>query len=205
VAEPAGREARWVFPETGETSLQPGQTRAEAEFRLCHHGRDDFGRDWISAWGPAGQLDGWLRAKHPTLQTVDFATLERWRVLALGPRVDAEITDATIPLEIGLRSAVAENKGCYPGQEVIERITSLGAPPRRLALLTGKGSAPAPGSKIFSAAEPPAEVGEITSVARQEDGSIAALGLVRKIHAKEGLEVKWGTGDRASIVRISTL
>ena len=32
----------------------------------------------------------------------------------------------------GLYDGVAQNKGCYPGQEVIERLITQGAPPRRL-------------------------------------------------------------------------
>ena len=53
---------------------------------------------------------------------------ERERVLALCPRVDHELVFDANPLELGLRAAIADNKGCYPGQEVIEKIISLGSP-----------------------------------------------------------------------------
>lgn len=53
-----------------------------------------------------------------------------------------EINTDLLPLEAGLDFAVHEQKGCYPGQEVIERIHSLGQPPRQLIQLQGGGPAP---------------------------------------------------------------
>src|SRR6185295_2608646 len=116
--------------------------------------------------------------------------IESWRIRSLRPRIDSEITDSTLPLEVGLTDAVAQQKGCYPGQEVIERTLSLGAPARRLARVEGTGPAPAPGEPLFNLAEPPAEVGKVTSVS-QEGGRFFVLAFLRKIHAKEGLEVRF--------------
>lgn len=67
-------------------------------------------------------------------------------------------SDAT-PLDVGL-DGVTEGKGCYPGQEVIERTLALGRPSRRVVRVTL--SAPlAPGPLLQD--EKPA--GELTSVA----------------------------------------
>ena len=68
--------------------------------------------------------------------------------------------------------AVDFRKGCYPGQELVERMDSRGASaPRRLRVLTvDEGSQP--GDPIVLAG---VEVGVLTSVA-----GTRALGLVRR-------------------------
>src|SRR5690606_38294587 len=141
---------------------------------------------WVTAWGRGPRLEQWLSRLGGEVREVSFDVTESWRIQALRPRVDAELTEAANPLEIGLREGIADNKGCYPGQEVIEKIISLGSPARRLARVDGQGAKPAPGSKVFNEAEPPAEVGEITSSVEVTPGRFEALALVRKIHAKDG-------------------
>lgn len=193
--EPERLETRWLFFEEGET-LPPdfpqtaNQTVATSDLmRICHHGKRDYGRTWLTLWGKQGSLTRWLSERFPTMDPVSYSQLEEWRIHSLRPRAGAELTENTMPVEIGLSDSVAENKGCYPGQEVIEKIISLGSPPKRLALITGTGPAPQIGTLVYNLAEPPVEVGQITSVTENAT-SFAALGLVRKIHAKEGLGVQ---------------
>jgi folate-binding protein YgfZ len=52
----------------------------------------------------------------------------------------AEFNEAN-PLECGYQDVLLEPKGCYPGQEVIEKMLTRGSPPRRLVLLEGTGFA----------------------------------------------------------------
>ena len=60
------------------------------------------------------------------------------RIKNMYPEIDFEIKLDANPLEIGLVDAIASQKGCYPGQEVIEKIISLGSPAKRLALIESK-------------------------------------------------------------------
>ncbi|MEN9846080.1 MAG: hypothetical protein RIS36_1227 [Pseudomonadota bacterium] len=55
-----------------------------------------------------------------------------------------EINDSMILTEGGLREAVSFQKGCYVGQEVIERSDALGKLPRRLERIVFGGSDPLP-------------------------------------------------------------
>ena len=200
----------WIFPKDQEFgSLGALHTVAgDEEIRLCNHGSVDFGRPWVTAWGRPARLRQWLDRAFSDATALRFENLEEWRVSSLRPRVDAEITDKSNPLELGLLDAVSQNKGCYPGQEVIERTISLGAPARRLSLIEGEGNAPQAGDKIINLAEPPLEIGKVTSVIVKEGGQkYAALGLIRKISAIEGLGVQFESntaGSKASIVRISS-
>jgi folate-binding protein YgfZ len=103
------------------------------------------------------------------------AELEAQRISARWPRMGSEISvGETIPAETGL-TAIAVNftKGCYPGQELVERMDSRGAvAPRSLRLLSATENMAA-GDAIT---EPDGtEVGVITSVA----GGFA-LGYVKR-------------------------
>ena len=104
--------------------------------------------------------------------------LEAARVAAGWPALGAEIVPGeTIPVETGVVPlAVDFRKGCYPGQELVERMDSRGAaPPRSLRVLEVAPGA-APGAPIVHDGR---EVGVLTSVAGDR-----AIGLV-----KRGVEV----------------
>jgi aminomethyltransferase len=210
-------ESRWIFADAeGEPNLSAKLgIPADAEFasmrtlavdeeiRICHHGKDDFGKTWISVWGRPQRLAQWMDRQFGDTPVASAEVIDGWRIDSNRPWVDRELTDATVPLEAGLIDAIASNKGCYPGQEVIEKIVSLGSPARRLATVEGTGPVPAIGAKMLNTAEPSAEVGQITSVHASGNG-FRALGYVRKIHAKEGFMIRMeGSPATGSIVRIS--
>ena len=185
-------------------SLQPGETVAlDDEIRLCAHGTRDFGKVWYSAWGREVRLHQWLeRELGLARSTLTSTEVDALRIQALRGSVPQEITPEVNPLEIGWFDGVATNKGCYPGQEVIERIAALGAPARRLCLIQGAGEPPAAGTELFNDAETPVKTGIVTR-ATSNGGDYLALALMQKLHAKEGLPVRSLTGVRGSIVRVS--
>lgn len=110
----------------------------------------------------------------------EVPTLEPQRILAHAPGAPNEINSSTMPLEIGLNDAVHENKGCYPGQEVIERIRALGQPPRLLVQVKGSGTAPGTPVPILINAQ---EVGTLTSVTQdpRDAGAWTGLGLIKRV------------------------
>lgn len=71
--------------------------------------------------------------KFPRLERAKF---ERMRIEAAVPQVGAEVSDHDIILEANFDRAVARNKGCYPGQEVVERIFTYGSVNRKLMPVT---------------------------------------------------------------------
>ena len=75
-------------------------------------------------------------------------------------------------LEVGLDDAVSFTKGCYLGQEVVERIRSRGHVNRKLCGLLLDGNTPAASGDKIQAGDK--EVGRITS-------SVASLALNRPI------------------------
>ncbi len=190
----------WLFLDAkdeetlGLPPLKSGETALDDNLmRFCHHGNQDYGRNWISVWAPRAALTQWI--DHHLVQIhgateIPFDDVEKNRIQALRPRIDVEITPDSNPLEMGLLEAIAQNKGCYPGQEVIEKIISLGSPAFRLVQIKGQGQHPEAGDTLLNEATPPAEIGKVTSVFGDSHEFIA-LGLVRKIHAKENLPVQF--------------
>jgi len=117
----------WIF-DSLESPL-PAAVRIE-------HNQNALGREWISIWSPDP-------ITLPTVNSTTFAQIEAHRIRNLSPRIGFEILADQNPLEINLHWAIAANKGCYPGQEVIEKIISLGSPARRLCRVEITSNTPA--------------------------------------------------------------
>lgn len=73
------------------------------------------------------------------VKPVGFEALEARRIEAGIPRYGIDITDKNLPQETGQMHALSFNKGCYVGQEVVERIRSRGHVNRKLVRLLIEG------------------------------------------------------------------
>ena len=83
-------------------------------------------------------------------------------------------------MEAGLEPiAISYSKGCYLGQEVIQRVKTYSEPPTMLVQL--RVASASPGDTISSGAQ---EIGSVTSA-----NAAVALGYVRKEYQKAGTEV----------------
>jgi tRNA-modifying protein YgfZ len=94
------------------------------------------------------------------------------------PRYGVDITETTIPQETQQMHAVHANKGCYIGQEIVERVRSRGHVNKLLSSLEIEASEPpGRGTKIQSEGK---DVGEITSaVFSPARNKVVAMGIVR--------------------------
>lgn len=191
-----------LIPEAAEIASVDGAMRTiaiEDELRVCAHGSVNYGRGWISIWGRPARLAQWAERNLGDAKSLRAEELDAWRIQALRPAIDREITENSNPLELGLSDAIAPNKGCYPGQEVIEKIISLGAPAKRLGRIEftdagGLGAEMKVPAPLFNLAEPPQEVGQLTSVTSPGEKT-QGLALLKKIHARNDLPVQVGTNS----------
>jgi folate-binding protein YgfZ len=106
--------------------------------------------------------------------------LEMHRIGRGIPLHGVDIRERDLPQETGQLRALSFTKGCYLGQEIVERIRSRGAVHREFAAFLIDGPVPAPGTKIQADEK---EVGEITSSAdlpRAEGSRAVALGYLRR-------------------------
>lgn len=120
-------------------------------------------------------------------QPGDAIEQERQRILAGEPRYGLDVTEGELPQETGEMGRLDFHKGCYVGQEIVERIRARGAVHRHLRALRFDAAVEA--GTILTAAG--AAVGKVTSVARR-DGAWLALGYVRDPHAETGARVEAG-------------
>jgi folate-binding protein YgfZ len=122
------------------------------------------------------------------------------------PRFGADMDETNIPLECGIESrAVSYNKGCYIGQEVINRIHSIGHVNKTLRLATiaeDIQSLPKKGDKLFRDGK---EVGYITSAVKSPTFGNIALGYVRREVNQIGTELVLKTAAGESGVKIVEL
>ena len=114
------------------------------------------------------------------------------------PRYGEDITDANIPQETRQLQALHFNKGCYLGQEIVERVRSRGHVNRVLVRLEFNTAAPpAPGTKLTVDGK---ETGHVTSAAFSPGfGKTLAFGYLRAEHARPGSRV--AAEDVQGIVR----
>ena len=116
--------------------------------------------------------------------------LEMFRVAAGVPRYGLDITDKYIPQETEQFHALHFSKGCYLGQEIVERVRSRGAVHRHFTGFTIEGPAPQPGAEAQSEGK---KVGEITSAFRvpvNGNEKTLALGYIRKESGEPGTKVQ---------------
>ena len=116
--------------------------------------------------------------------------LELLRIASGVPRFNVDIQERHLPQETGQQRALNFNKGCYIGQEIVERIRSRATVHRTFAGFHVEGPLSSIGEKIVGADGKPA--GEITSAASISSGSAerkVALGYFRREASPEGLRV----------------
>ncbi len=123
------------------------------------------------------------------------------------PRFGADMDYTNIPLECGIESrAVSYNKGCYIGQEVINRIHSVGHVTRELRglrLADDLKILPQRGDKLFFNAK---EAGQVTSAVKSPAlNATIALSYVRREANQIGNELTLRTAAGESPVKIAEL
>src|SRR5262249_29511484 len=100
-----------------------------------------------------------------------------------------------IPHEAGLENShISYTKGCYTGQEIVERVRSRGQVNRRLVNLVFDGSlAPPFGAPLMLEGT---EVGSVTRATAPPDQETAiGMGYVRKEANAAGTRIQWSGGS----------
>lgn len=126
---------------------------------------------------------------------VGSEALEKFRVMIALPKYGTDIRDRDLPQETGQNHALNFTKGCYIGQEIVERIRSRGKIHRAFTKFRLEGELPPIGSKLQADAK---DVGEITSVARvptEAGEETLALGYLRREALESGAKITYAGGE----------
>ena len=121
---------------------------------------------------------------------VGTAALEMFRLAAGVPRFGQDITDKYIPQETEQFHALHFAKGCYLGQEIVERVRSRGAVHRHFAGFAIDGPAPQPGTEIQVDGKRAGEITSARTLPLKAGQKTLALGYIRKESGEPGTAVQ---------------
>ncbi len=164
LGEPALRKLPW---NSTEITLLHAHSPLAPRFEL-----------WVTTSEEAQALRQSLEAAGAT--PTDEAALESLRILEGTPLYSVDIRDRDLPQETNQSRALHFNKGCYLGQEIVERIRSRGNVHRTFTAFRLEGTLPASGTALESSGK---SAGELTSVlvVPLEGGPVQlALGYARR-------------------------
>jgi glycine cleavage system T protein len=206
-----GPQARGLLEKTLHVDLPAMQefdhfatNYAGFSIRVVH--ASSTGEEGFEVWSKAqGLLALWGAAcgQAPTYNMLPcgFEALESLRIEAGIPRYGQELGEDTIPLEAGLYNALSFSKGCYVGQEIVERARSRGHLNWKLmGLIVGAPATPPLGEKLTAEGK---EVGEITSSCVSPSmGKTLALAYLRREVAEPGTKLTLASGPLAEVTAL---
>lgn len=123
---------------------------------------------------------------------------ERERIEAGQPRHGHEIAEEFTAYEVALGSEVHLAKGCYTGQEALQRLLTYDSSRRRLARVTGSGSPPVVPAELAGPNEP---AGVLTSTIAEGDGWVG-LAAVRRERLDEGAVLSLADGREVKVAHV---
>jgi len=164
---------------------------------------EDGPQESYEVWlAPKDVYKTWLGLIAAGATPVGSEALEMQRIASGVPLYGVDIRERDLPQETEQMRALNFNKGCYVGQEIVERIRSRGNVHRKFSgFVMEDAAAIAAGAKIVSDEK---EVGEITSAAvlRAASGDrTVALGYIRREVGIPGREVTIGT-VKATVIQL---
>jgi len=128
-----------------------------------------------------------------------YKALSAQRLVKGVPWFGYDFGEKQIPHEAGLESShISYTKGCYTGQEIVERVRSRGQVNRRRVelLFSGEG-VPESGAELTADGKP---IGYVTRAARSWfPPGVLGMGYLGKEHRGVGTKVQW-SGGNATVV-----
>jgi folate-binding protein YgfZ len=145
--------------------------------------------NWFEIWlDPARAQDVWTRLIGAGAVPVGAQALEMWRVLHGIPNYGQDVRERDLPQETEQADALNFTKGCYIGQEIVERIRSRGHVHRQFTGFEFPGAMP----DLDKSEADRRALAEITSFARVPTANgerNLGLGYVRREALGESSEI----------------
>jgi folate-binding protein YgfZ len=159
-------------------------------------------RNWYELWLAPDNVEAfWNLLRSAGAAAIGASALELQRILLGLPRVGVDTGARELAQETGQEYALHYAKGCYIGQEIVERIRARGQVHRRFTGLILEGGVAALGSNVKAGEK---EMGHITSSAEITVDGVAhcvALGYVKRGSVGPG-EILHVDGKAATITEL---
>ena len=193
----AGPRAAQVLQAAGidVSQLDPGQVTDlvwhDVGISVAHNTHPNF--DAYEIWFAAEQADRvWDELIAAGATPVGSEALEWYRIARGVPLFGRDFGQRDLPQETEQKHALNFTKGCYIGQEIVERIRARAILHRTFTGFLVEGEPPQPGTKVQSDGK---NIGEFTSAARVPFPSgerTVALGYLRREFEATGTAVQIG-------------
>ncbi len=203
--EPASLPDAWRFGEAGGGVLIAQLTRWGAPaFTILVPRADAPGL--VARLVAAGGEHGEARREVSEVSEVREVTIDGAEILRVesgAARIGVDTNDKTIALEARMEPAISFSKGCYIGQETVERATARGALKRRLMGLKIDGArVPDPDARVMLAGK---DVGRLTSPLRSPRLGALALAVLHHSAWQPGTVVSVHDADGELAATVSEL
>src|ERR1700687_6235839 len=129
------------------------------------HAGEEVRESWQIWIAPEHLGELWDALVKASARPTGTTALNLFRISRGIPQFGVDLRERDLPQETGQTRALNFTKGCYLGQEIVERIRSRGAVHRQFTAFSVEGKLPEPGTKILPGEKEEKEVGEITSSA----------------------------------------
>jgi folate-binding protein YgfZ len=140
--------------------------------------------------------------RHHGGRPMGYTALSAQRLVQGVPWFGYDFGEKQIPHEAGLESShISYTKGCYTGQEIVERVRSRGqVNRRRVELLFAGDRVPESGAELTVDGK---AVGYVTRAARSYfPARVLGMGYLGKEHRSVGAKVQWSDGS-ATVVEFA--
>jgi folate-binding protein YgfZ len=157
----------------------------------------------LELWADAAVLDRLTQALLSAgAVSVDRESMEQLRLLEGTPRFGIDIRDRELPQETGQKIALHFTKGCYLGQEIVERIHSRGNVHRILSGFRLEGDMPSSDLILHSEGKPAGELTSFSDIRLPDHagGNVRlALGYIRREIMEKGSPLNYIGGTATPI------
>ena len=148
----------------------------------------------------AGLTTLWRALSTAGALPVGVAAVEGFRIAEGIPAYGVDIAERDLPQETSQMRALHFNKGCYLGQEIVERIRSRGNVHRHLRQLELDGPLPAAGTELLLDGAAAGQITSATELPLESGMRRFALAMVRSEAEAKNKPFSYGDSGSARIV-----
>jgi folate-binding protein YgfZ len=178
-----GPKANEVLERVGLPTLSEAMTGTTVEWNGWRlrivRGYGALGAHYEFFLPAAGLSKLWSCLRTAGADPVGARALEEFRVAEGIPAYGVDIMERDLPQETSQTRALHFNKGCYMGQEIVERIRSRGNVHRHLRSLELSGPVPKPGAELTIGGTAAGRITSVAELALPKGRRVFALAMLR--------------------------